>query len=141
MLRYHGDWVANMRQLVLGTFMLLSTILPLGANACADTGRKGGGDVEGRLTVQRIEVKVVRSVPPQVFARVHGVVLNGCTVFGAVAQHKNGYAVTLTIPTHVRSRVCTMMARLIDETIRLDGDFAPGLYTLEVDGVVEQFKV
>ena len=141
MLRYQGDWVANMRQLILGTFILLSTVLPLGANACADAGRKGGGDVEGQLTVQRVEVNVIRSVPPQVFAYVHGVVLNGCTVLGAVAQHRTGHTVALTIPIHARYPVCTMMARLIDETIQLAGDFSPGLYTLDVNGVVEQFRV
>ena len=130
-----------MRQLVLVTVMLLSTVLPLTANACADAGRKGADDSEGRLTIQRIEVNVVRSVPPKVFARVHGVVLNGCTVLGTVMQHKTGHTFNVTIPTHTRSAVCTMMARLIDETIRLEGDFAPGLYTLNVNGTVEQFKV
>jgi hypothetical protein len=130
-----------MRELVIGTVMLLSTVLPLAANACADAGRKGGGDLEGRLTIQQIEVNVVRSVPPKVLARVHGVMLNGCTVLDAAVQHKTGHTVTVTIPTHTRHAVCTMMAHLIDETIRLEGNFAPGLYTLNVNGTIEQFKV
>jgi hypothetical protein len=132
--------VASIRQFVLTMLMLLSTILALGSNACADAGRSGG-DIEGRLTVQRVEINVVRSIPPEIFVRVHGVVLNGCTDVGAVTQHKTGHIVTLTIPTHSRDRVCTMMARLIDKTIRLKGDFAPGFYTLNVNGVVEQFWV
>src|SRR5215469_8411885 len=98
-----------MRQFVLTTLMLLSTILAFGSNVSADAARRDGGGIEGQLTIQRIEVNVVRSVPPKVFVRVHGVVLNGCTDVGASAQDKSGHTVTVTIPTHTRDRVCTMM--------------------------------
>jgi hypothetical protein len=120
---------------------MLSTILVLGSNALADAGGRSGSQMEGQLTIQRIEVNVIRSVPPKVFVRVHGVVLNGCTDVGAAKQHRNGHIITVTIPTYTRNRVCTMMARLIDETVRLEGDFAVGVYTVNVNGVVEQFKV
>ena len=126
---------------MLSTLMFLSAISPLGSNACADAGRTGSSDTEGLLTVQRIEVNVVRSVPSGVFVRVHGVVLNGCTVLGTVAQHRTGHTITVTIPTHAQHHICTMMARLIDETIRLNGDFTSGSYTVNVNGVVAQFKV
>jgi len=69
------------------------------------------------------------------------VMLNGCTVLGTVVQYKTGHKVTVMIPTETRDRVCTMKARLIDETIKLEGNFAPGFYTLDINGVVEQFKV
>jgi hypothetical protein len=130
-----------MRQLVITSLMLLATVLALGSNSSADTGEKGDKSMEGRLDVQRIEVKVVRAVHPQVFVRVHGVVLNGCTDIGEVEQHKNGNIVSVTIPTFTRHSVCTMMARLIDETIRLDGDFGPGSYTVNVNDVVQRFRV
>jgi hypothetical protein len=130
--------VQNLRQLT--ALVILPTMLALLSNALANAGGKSDAGAEGRLNVQRIEIKVVRSVPPEVFVRVHGVVLNGCTVLGKVVQHQTGHMVTVTIPTQTRDRVCTMMARLIDETIRLEGDFAPGFYTLDVNGVVERFK-
>lgn len=97
--------------------------------------------MEGRLSIQWIEVKVVRSVPTKVFVHVHGVVLNGCTDVGAAKQHRNGHIITVTIPTYTRHRVCTMIARLVDETIRLEGDFAAGYYTVNINGVVEHFQV
>jgi hypothetical protein len=130
-----------MRQLVITSLLLLATVLVLGANPSADMGGKGDKSMEGRLDVQRIEVKVVRSVHPQVFVRVHGVVLDGCTDVGEIEQHKNGNIILVTIPTYTRHRVCTMMARLIDETIQLDGDFGPGSYTVNVNDVVRRFRV
>ena len=123
------------------TTLMLSTILALGSSTLADPAGSGGSYIEGRLNIQRIEVKVVRSIPPKVFVRVHGVVLNGCTDVGVAKQHRNGHTITITIPTYARNRVCTMVARLIDETIRLEGDFGPGSYTLNVNDVAEQFKV
>ena len=129
----------NLRR--LAALVILPMMLAFVSNARADAGGRGGSGIEGRLTVEQIEVNVIRSVPPEVFVRVHGVVLNGCTVLGTVAQHKIDHKVTVTIPTETRDRTCTMMARLIDKTIRLEGDFAPGFYTLDINGVVEQFKV
>jgi len=127
--------VRNLRR--LAALVIVLTMLVFVSNARAN----GGNGTEGQLTVQRIEVNVVRSVPPKVFVRIHGVVLNGCTDVGAAAQHKSGQTVIVTIPTHTRDRVCTMMARLVDETIRLEGDFVPGSYTLNVNGVIEHFHV
>jgi hypothetical protein len=100
-----------------------------------------GGNTEGRLAIRGIEVHLVRSIPPQVFVRVDGVVLNGCTYLDAVRQHRDGNVVTVTIPTHTTAAVCTMIARLVDQTIRLEGQFTPGSYTVNVNGVVENFRV
>jgi hypothetical protein len=117
------------------------TILTLGSNARADSASKASADTGEPLAVQRLEVNVVRSVPPQVSVRVHGVVLNGCTVVDAAAQHRDGRVIKVTILTHSLHRVCTMVARLVDETIQLKGDFAPGAYTLEVNGQVAAFQI
>ena len=96
---------------------------------------------EQRLAVQRIEVQVVRETPVRVFVQVHGVVLNGCTHLGAIEQHRDAQVVTVTIATHPTAETCTMMARLVDETIRLDGRFTPGSYAVNVNGVVANFRI
>jgi hypothetical protein len=101
----------------------------------------GGQSTEGRLAVQRVEVRVERSTPCRVFVRVHGVVLNGCTHLDPIEQHRQGREVTVTIPTHTTAEVCTMMARLVDETIRLEGQFTRGSYTVNVNGVIEKFRI
>jgi ribosome-interacting GTPase 1 len=106
----------------------------------------GGGTAnagrEGMLSVDRIEVQIVRSDLPQVFARVHGVLTDGCTSLGAISQRRNAQVITVTISTrHSDAEMCTMLARLVDETIRLEGTFAPGSYTVDVNGVVQKFRV
>lgn len=101
----------------------------------------GSENVGGRLAIQRIEVQVMRSIPPIVIVHVHGVVLNGCTHIGPVEQHRNAQIVTITIPIYTTGEVCTMMARLVYETIRLEGRFRPGSYVVDVNGTVENFRV
>ena len=133
------DGLENLRRIVLAALVLWSTTA-FGPNRIGAAG-KGSGDIEGRLTIRRLEISVTRSVPPEVFVRIHGVVLNGCTDVGAVQQHRNGRTITVTIPTYSRNRTCTMVARLIDETIQLEGDFTSGSYVLDVDGVVKEFHV
>jgi hypothetical protein len=125
--------VAEMLRWVFTALTLVSTVLAIGAVA--------RGSAEERLAIQRIEVRVVRSMPPQVFVRVHGVELNGCTHLDAIEQHRDGKVVTLTIPIHTTGEVCTMMARLVDETIRLEGEFTRGRYTVNVNGVSANFRV
>ena len=115
--------------------ILLSTTLALGAVAI------GGENTEGKLAVQQIEVQVVRSTPLQVFLRVHGIILNGCTYLGTIEQHRHARLVTVTIPTHTTGEVCTGIARLVDEKIRLKGAFPPGAYSVNVNGVVEHFRI
>jgi hypothetical protein len=118
------------------TFLtILSIILTLRAIAIS------GGNSEAKLQVQKVEVQVVRSTPLQVFVRVHGVVLNGCTYPGTVEQHHEAGMVTVTIPTYTTAKVCTGIARLVDEKIRLSGTFPPGSYSVNVNGVVEHFQI
>jgi len=133
-------------------FVALTTLSIMVALACSsgkaleDGGGTAGAGTEGMLTVQRIEVQVVRSgapsTPPEIFVHVHGVLLDGCTFLGAVEQHRDGQMITVTISTrHTKAEVCTMIAQLVDKTIRLEGAFAPGSYTVNVNGVVEKFSV
>jgi hypothetical protein len=115
------------------TLTLLSTVLAIGAVA--------SDSAERRLAIQRIEVRVVRSTPRQVFVRVNAVVLDGCTHLDAVTQHRDANVVTVTIPTHTIGEVCTMTAQLVDQTIRLEGQFSRGSYTVNVNGVSAKFRV
>jgi hypothetical protein len=120
---------------------VLST-LALGSGEVLGAGRTIAGSTEGALSVQRIEVHVVRSTPPRVFVRVHGVLLNGCTTVGTIQQRRDAQVITVTIPTHTTAEVCTMMARLVDEKVRLEGEFTSGsVYTVNVNGVIENFSL
>ena len=121
---------------------ILSAMLAFGpCEALGDGGTAGAGKV-GLLTVQRIEVQVVRSTPLQVFVLVHGFLLNGCSTVGTIEQHRDGQLITVTIPIHIAAEVCTMIAQLVDEKIRLEGEFKPGvLYTVNVNGLVKNFSI
>ena len=122
------------------SILLLLMIFAVGWNASAAGSHRGDREMEGRLSVERIQINVIRSDRPRVFVRVRGSML-ACAHLGVAEQEKKGHKVIVTIPTHTPQAICPMMARLIDETIRLEGDFGPGSYTLEVNGVVEQFTV
>lgn len=98
---------------------------------------------DGSLQIDRVEVQVVRTAqPPQVLVRVKGLLLDGCTSLGAVSQRRDGNTVTVTISTkHSGATVCTQVAQLLDETIRLEGPFSPGEYVVRVNGVARRFSV
>lgn len=112
-----------------------------------------GAYVEGRavvaeaqgssLKIDSIEVQIVRTPqPPQVLIRVHGLLLDGCTSLGAVSQRREANVVTLTIATkHSGAQVCTSMAKILDETIRLEGAFPRGEYVVRVNGVARRFSI
>src|SRR5262245_32012454 len=95
------------------------------------------------LKIDGIEVKIVRTPqPPHVMVRVHGLLLDGCTSLGAVSQRREANVVTLTIATkHSGAQVCTSMAKILDETIRLEGAFQPGEYVVRVNGVAHRFSI
>jgi hypothetical protein len=128
-------------------FTALTTVSIMLALACTggkafEDGGTAGESAQGVLSVQRIEVRVVRSTPPQIFVHVHGVLLDGCTFLGTVEQHRVGQLVTVTISTRrTKAEVCTMIAKLVDETIRLEDAFTPGSYAVNVNGVVANFSV
>jgi hypothetical protein len=75
-----------------------------------------------------------------VSAHVRGVIGDGCSSLHSVEQERTGNAVVVTI---LRQRpanaICTQIARLYDDTIRLDGAFPPGTYVVRVNGTETSF--
>jgi len=121
------------RALALGT--------ALWTMAAAGCGNPAAPDLEiAPIQVESVEVLVLESFPPQAAARVRGVVGDGCSTLHSVEQARSGSTVTLTI---LRERpagaICTQIARLYDETIRLEGAFPPGRYVLRVNGLETVF--
>ena len=124
------------RSVVLIVFLLL-------ANAC-QSGHASARASDESLTVDRVEVEVVRTPaqPPAVIVWVHGHLLDGCTSIGPVIQRREGRVVAVMIATkHSGARFCTQIATVMQQRIRLDGDFASGDYSVNVNGVVRRFSV
>jgi hypothetical protein len=94
------------------------------------------------IQIEQVEVRVAESFPVQVFAHVTGIIGDGCSDVMPVTQTREGNTVTLTInrqrPTDA---ICTQIAKLYDENIRLDGAFPAGEYTVKVNAVTRNFTI
>jgi hypothetical protein len=118
-------------------WVLLIVILLL--SAC---GTSTGGPTSGLAQIDSVDVRVAESFPPQVFVHIRGTLGDGCTSLGTISQERKDNAITVTVRTnHSGADACTAIATLLDETIRLDGDFGPGQYTVTVNGVVQTFTI
>jgi hypothetical protein len=117
----------------------LALVIILLLSACGTT---AGGASTGRMQVDQVDVQIAESFPPQVFVRVQGVLGDGCTTLGAISQQRTGNTIEVTIATnHSGAEVCTMIAQLVDKTIKLEGDFPAGEYVVRVNGVEQQFRI
>jgi hypothetical protein len=91
--------------------------------------------------IQIDTVTVMLDAPAEAKARIRGAIGDGCSTLKSVTQSRSGNAVTLTI---LRERpvnaVCTQQLLLYDETIRLEGTYPSGSYTLTVNGLSVAFE-
>ncbi|MBI5564624.1 MAG: hypothetical protein HY870_07005 [Chloroflexi bacterium] len=94
------------------------------------------------IQIEQVEVRIAESFPVQVFAQVRGIVGDGCSSALPAEQKREGNTLTLMInrqrPTDA---ICTQIAKIYDENIRLEGDFPAGEYTLKVNSVTQTFTV
>ena len=94
------------------------------------------------IQVDRVEVRLIETVPPQAAAHVVGVLGDGCATFHSVRQARSGNEVTVTV---LRQRplvaVCAQIALPYDDVIRLDGVYPTGPYVVRVNGVERAFTV
>jgi hypothetical protein len=113
---------------------LSAAALLLAAAACTSSPTAPSSRVDP-IQIDAVEIQVLETAPPQVRARVTGVVGDGCSELKSVTQVRSEATVTLTI---LRERpvdaICTQIARLYDETIPLEGAYPAGQYLLRVNG-------
>jgi len=94
------------------------------------------------LRVDRVEVVVLESSPPQIEAVVVGTLPTACSTIDAVSQRREGNVVEVTVLARTRrEQVCILVLRQATERVRLEGTFAPGEYVLRVNGVESRFRV
>jgi len=108
--------------------------------ACGRSNPASGDLVVDPIQVDSVDVLVQHGDPPQASAHVRGVIGDGCSSLHSVEQERTGNTVVLTI---LRQRpanaICTQIARLYDETIRLEGTFPPARYVLRVNDLETSF--
>jgi len=95
------------------------------------------------LTIRPIHVDSVDvSLEGAPAAHVHGVIGDGCTALSSTQTTRSGPEITITIyaqrPTDA---ICTQIARIYDETLRLPGPYPPGDYVVRVNGVERAFTI
>jgi hypothetical protein len=94
------------------------------------------------IQIDQVEVRIVESLPVQVFAHVTGVIGDGCSEAMPVKQTREGNTLTLTINRQRPAEaMCTQIAKIYEETIQLTGDFPPGEYVLKVNDVTQAFTI
>jgi hypothetical protein len=130
------------RAAVLGPLVLAA--LPL-LVACDES---GSPTRPADVLVERIQVEDVQVIvgatggAATVSVHVKGVVGDGCSTLHSVRQDRNDGAVTVDIfRQRPKNAICTQIARLYDEIIPLDGQFAPGRYVLRVNELVTAFTI
>ena len=94
------------------------------------------------IQIDAVGVLIKESAPPQVAIDVKGILGDGCAALHEVKQQREGNTITVSITaTRPKDATCTMIAKVYDEMINLDGDFGPGEYTVIVNGVEQTFKI
>jgi hypothetical protein len=92
------------------------------------------------IQVDAVDVAILESFPAQATAHVRGVVGDGCSSLHSTDIRREGNVVTVTI---LRQRpadaICTQIALLYDEQLRLPGEYPPGDYVLRVNAVQVPF--
>ena len=94
------------------------------------------------IQIDTVELVVRESNPPQVAARVKGVLGDGCTTLKDITQTRNGATIEITITSQrPNEAMCTMIAQIFDQTIELEGEFPAGEYIVRVNGVEQRIKI
>ena len=94
------------------------------------------------IQIESVTVKVAESLPVQVSAHVTGIVGDGCSSLLPIEQSRQGTLVAISVlRQRPRAAICTQIARLFNEDIRLLGSFPPGRYRLRVNETIRDFEV
>jgi hypothetical protein len=124
----------------------IASITVLGVVSCNET--TGPSLLVEPITIASVDV-VIRQTellgrrdPAEVSAHVQGYLGDGCSSLQSQTQSRAGATITLRI---LRARpaqaVCTQIAKLYDEVIRLEGEFPTGTYLLRVNDVEKTFVI
>jgi len=92
------------------------------------------------IQIDRVDVRIMESSPPQATAHVEGIVGDGCASLHSLQQSRSGNTVTVTIlRRRPAAAVCTQIAILYNADIPLPGQYPPGKYVLRVNDVERTF--
>jgi hypothetical protein len=94
------------------------------------------------ILIDSVTVRIAESLPVQVFAHVTGIVGDGCSTLLPLEQSREGNLIAIAIlRQRPKNAICTQIAKLFDQDIRLQGSFPAGRYTLRVNETLQPFEV
>lgn len=93
------------------------------------------------LHVDDAIVMVGTSRPAQVSLQVKGSLPDPCSAVAAVTQRREGNKVIVSIPVRRGTGICAQMIQPTTVSVRLDGAFESGSYTVVINGVERTFKI
>lgn len=137
------SWIV---QILFFVFLLL-----FGTRASVeDLGQGGGGapppassnTTEVPTVIEAVDALILESFPAQISLQVRGYQPDGCTFPVIVEQQRDGNTVTVRIYREIPIDImCTMQLVIYDESIKLDGSFESGTYTIDVNGVITEVTI
>jgi hypothetical protein len=94
--------------------------------------------------IERVEMRIAESFPPQYFVAVTSGLPNGCAKFDHYTVERDGDTIKVTVwntvPADPRVVLCTMVYGMVQHNIALGSDFQSGrTYTLDVNGMKQTF--
>ena len=137
-----------MKRTALAAGLGLAAVLVVGMVALALTSAPGGSDqAPGRVSVpapiDKVDVLVRESAPPQVTVKVMAGLPGGCAQRGTHSVRRTGGTFTVTVLNSMPTGdpVCTMIYGTYELDIDLGREFAPGAtYTVRVNDKTTTFR-
>jgi hypothetical protein len=134
-----------MKRFAIAGAVTVAAILIIGAAALASP--RGPGGATGRHTVaapiDRLDVLIRESAPPQVTLKVTAGLPNGCAEQHSHSVTRAGDTFTVSVLNSMPdgNPICDLRYGIYELNIRLDGEFRPGAtYTVQVNDKTTTFK-
>jgi hypothetical protein len=100
------------------------------------------GTFKSPTIIDDVQGRVLESLPARIVLEVSGSQPDGCEYPVIVTQRRDGNTVTVEIyRVASAAAMCPMMLVPYNESIYLDGMFAPGTYTIHVNDFTLEVKV
>ena len=135
-----------MRWAVIAGVLITGVLALAGAIAVAST-RPEPGPAPGRVTVpapiERVEVLIRESAPPQVSVRITAGLPSGCARRESHALSRSGETFTVTVLNSMPrgDQACTMIYGSYELSVDLVGEIRRGVtYTVQVNDTVRTFR-
>jgi hypothetical protein len=136
----------RMKRFAIAGAVTVAAILIIGAAALASP-RGPGGAAPGRHTVaapiDRLDVLIRESAPPQVSLKVAAGLPDGCAEQHSHSVTRAGDTFTVSVLNSMPdgNPICDLRYGIYELNIRLDGEFRPGAtYTVQVNDKTTTFK-